>query len=128
MDPVEQAMLVVDEGLVGNANRGGRRQVTVLDAEAWERVAAELDVDVDPAARRANLLVRGVDLAATRGRYLRIGRGLIEIGGETRPCNRMDEACPGLQDALHPEWRGGVYGIVTVGGEIEVGDEVELLV
>lgn len=126
MDPVDRATLVEDHGLVGNANVGGRRQVTVVDADAWERAIAELGVDVDPSERRANLLVRGLDLEETRDRALVIGGCRIRIGGETRPCYRMDEASPGLQDALDPGWRGGVFGVVEAGGEIAVGDVVEL--
>lgn len=126
MDPVDRATLEIDHGLVGNANVGGRRQVTVVDADAWERATAGLGVEVDPSARRANLLVRGLDLQETRGRALSIGPCRIRIGGETRPCERMDEASPGLQDALDPEWRGGVYGVVEAGGEIRIGDPVGL--
>lgn len=126
MDPVERATLVEGHGLAGNANAGGRRQVTVVDAAAWERATADLDREVDPSERRANLLVRGIDLRETRGRVLAIGRCRIRIGGETRPCNRMDEASPGLQDALDPDWRGGVFGVVERGGEIALGDAVDL--
>lgn len=126
MDPVERATLVEGEGILGNADVGGRRQVTVIDDAAWKRATADLGREIDPSERRANLLVRGIDLRETRGRALEIGPCRIRIGGETRPCNLMDEASPGLQDALDPEWRGGVYGVVEVGGEIAVGDRVEL--
>jgi len=36
----------------------------------------------------------------------------------------MDEAAPGLQAALRPDWRGGVFAQVMVGGVIRVGDSV----
>jgi MOSC domain-containing protein YiiM len=124
MDPLDAAELVAEVGLAGNANRGGRRQVSVISAEAWERATAALGCDVDPAARRANLLVRGLELRESRDRTLLIGACRILVGGETRPCYRMDEAAPGLQDALRPEWRGGVYGQVLEGGTIRIGDPV----
>lgn len=125
MDPVERAVLD-DAGLVGNANRGGRRQVTVIEREVFERIEAELGRAVDPAMRRANLMVSGVRLEGSRGAVLHVGACRIRVGGETRPCNRMDEAHPGLQAGLDPEWSGGCYGVVEAGGEIRVGDAVRL--
>lgn len=123
MDPVERATLVVGEGIEGDANRGrARRQVTVIDRAAWERATAEIGVDVDPSARRANVMVSGVELEESCGRVLGLGPCRVRIEGETTPCHRMDEACEGLQRALGPEWRGGVYGVVLDGGEIAVRD------
>jgi MOSC domain-containing protein YiiM len=37
----------------------------------------------------------------------------------------MDEAAPGLQNALSPNHRGGVYGKIVQGGVIRVGDSVK---
>ncbi len=127
MDPLEGAELVADVGLAGSANQGGRRQVTVISVEAWERATAALGREVDPAARRANLLVRGIELRDSRDRTLLVGACRILVGGETKPCNRMDEAAWGLQEALRPEWRGGVYGRVLEGGLIRLGDPVRWL-
>lgn len=125
MDPVDAAELVAGRGLAGNADQGGRRQVTLLERERWEDALAELGdgVEVDPSARRANLLLEGVELRETRGRVLRIGRCRLEIQGETTPCHRMDDAFQGLQEALRPDWRGGAYATVLEGGELRVGQE-----
>lgn len=123
MDAVQEATLVAGQGVEGSVGRSTRRQVTVLDADHWARVIAGLGVDLDPVVRRANLLVSGIPLADTRGRVLRIGATLVRIGGETTPCERMEEACPGLQAALVPAWGGGAFGQVLEGGIIRVGDE-----
>ena len=124
MDPQTRARTVAQHGLEGNANVGLRRQVTIISAEAWARAEAEVGSPIDPAMRRANLMVRGLDLAHTRGRVLRVGACRIEIGGETRPCHRMDEAAPGLRQALDPDWRAGIYGVVLDDAEIAVGEPV----
>ena len=83
-----------------------------------------LEANLDPSVRRANLLIKGVDLFDSRGRTIQIGDCRIEICGETRPCERMDEALPGLRDAMDPEWRGGAYGRIKSGASIRVGDPV----
>lgn len=126
MDPVLFTEAVTGRGLAGNANQGGKRQVTILDEARWEEACAELGVHVDPSARRANVLLRGVDLENQRGVALRIGPVLIRLYNETRPCEQMDEAQPGLRDALRPHWRAGAFGEIVEGGVIRVGDVAEL--
>src|SRR5262245_8831452 len=86
MDAVIRAQLRAGRGIVGSANQGGRRQVTIIDRGAWDRVNETLQDDIDPALRRANLLLSGLPLAGTRGRTLRIGPCRFQINGETRPC------------------------------------------
>jgi MOSC domain-containing protein YiiM len=49
----------------------------------------------------------------------------VAVGGELTPCERMDEAMQGLQNAMRPEWGGGVFGQVITSGAIRVGDVVE---
>jgi len=127
MDPAQHARLITGQGMVGNANWGGRRQVTVIAQEAWEALREELGPAVTPIVRRANLLVSGVDLRNTRGRVLEIGSVHILVHGEMRPCNLMEETVPGLEAAMESDWRGGVYGAVAQGGTITVGDPARLL-
>jgi MOSC domain-containing protein YiiM len=124
MDPVAEASLVAGRGIVGNANQGGKRQVTLIEREIWEELMRNLNASVSPSARRANLMVNGIRLAESRGRVLRVGSCRIQIYGETRPCERMDEALTGLREALKPNWGGGVYGEILDDGRIEVGDTV----
>ena len=124
MDPAEDADLRRGAGIAGNANQGGWRQVTIIAAADWDRAVEALGAAVDPGERRANLLVSGIALAHTRGRVLRVGGRRLRVRGETRPCERMDDAAPGLRAALDPEWRGGVFAEVLDDGPIRVGDPV----
>ena len=124
MDPVDRALLEDGMGLRGNANRGGRRQVTIISAERWRELMEALGADLDPSARRANLMVSGLDLQASRGKTLRIGATRLRINGETRPCEQMEEAHAGLQALMRERWGGGAYADVVEGGVIAVGDEV----
>lgn len=125
MDNREQARLLAHQGLVDCANQGGKRQVTILSEEAWKDAERDLGESVDPVARRANLLVRGIDLEDSRNRVLRIGSARILVHGETRPCERMEEACRGLREALSPHWRAGAYGEVLNDAVIRIGDAVD---
>lgn len=127
MQPVPEIELVAGRGIRGNADQGGWRQVTVIEEAAWREAEAELGASIDPGARRANVLVRGVDLRESRGKLLRLGDAVIRIEGQTRPCEQMDDAFHGLRAALGPNWRSGAYGQIVEGGTIRPGHGAEVL-
>src|SRR6476661_967290 len=116
MDRVDAALLEVNGGLRGNANRGGKRQVTIISQERWAELMVALGAEVPPSARRANLMVSGLDLANSRGRVLRVGTTRLLINGETRPCERMEAAHAGLQALMKDRWGGGAFAEVLDGG------------
>jgi MOSC domain-containing protein YiiM len=125
MDAHGEVRFVAGKGIDGNTCRSSTRQVTIIVKEQWDAMMRELDGALDPAARRANIMVSGVVLARSRGRVLRLGGVRVRIRGETRPCERMDEALEGLRSAMDAEWRGGAFGEVLDDGPVHVGDAVE---
>ena len=124
MDAQLAAALEAARGLVGNADRGGRRQVTLISDARWRELMAEVGATLGPEARRANLVISSIDLENTRGRVLRVGSCRLRILGETRPCEQMEEAAAGLQRAMRAHWGGGAFAEVLQGGPIAVGDAV----
>jgi len=124
MDVTRVARLVEGQGVAGSVDRSRRRQVTILSFDAWTDCLTELGATIDPSARRANLLVSGIQLAHTRDRVLRVGDARLLIGGEVTPCERMEEVYPGLQAVMRPDWRGGVFARVLADASIQVGDPV----
>jgi MOSC domain-containing protein YiiM len=123
MDAVTEAHVIAGRGVDGSADRSRRRQITIIEREEWERLMRELGATIDPSRRRANLMVSGIRLAETRGRVLLIGNVRVSIAGEVKPCERMDEALPGLRAAMYPNWAGGAFAQVLDDGTIH-GDEV----
>ncbi|MEQ1855642.1 MAG: MOSC domain-containing protein [Longimicrobiales bacterium] len=126
MDPALEVNLVAGKGIESDASFGrANRQVTVIEKEVFDRVRQSLP-NAEPAMRRANLMVSGVRLAESRGKVLRVGGTRILLRGETKPCERMDEQCPGLRAALAVGWGGGAHGIVLDDGLVRVGDAASL--
>jgi len=124
MDSQQSAELLPGTGLKGNADRGGHRQVTLVSLERWQELMNQVGGDLDPGARRANLILSDVNLENTRGRVLCIGSSRLLIAGETRPCEQMEQAAPGLQRAMRERWGGGAYAEVLTAGTVSVGDKV----
>ncbi len=125
MIAVSEGVVTLDEGLTGDARgRAGPRQITIVAREAWAEACDALGAEIPWTARRANLMVEGFDFENTEGRILQVGPVRLEITGETLPCARMDEAHPGLRQALGPRWRAGVTTKVISAGTISPGDSV----
>ena len=100
--------------------------MTLIEEGRWSDACRELGRELSPGGRRANIVVSGFSLGESIGRRLQVGDCLIDVIAETRPCKLMDDFAAGLQQALPPECRGGVYGRAVRGGRIDVGASVDL--
>jgi MOSC domain-containing protein YiiM len=129
MEPCAAGFITAAEGLAGDCKgaKYPRRQLTVLQQDAWETALAELGKDLPWTTRRANLLVEGIRLPRGLGSILRIGSVELEVTGQTYPCRRMEQACPGLLSALAKDWRGGITTRVLKGGPVAIGDTAEVV-
>lgn len=124
MQEVSQVRATADGGLEGDHSTSRDRGVTLIAKEQWDQVAGELGVDLPWHTRRANLLVEASSLAGLIGKTVRVGEIEVAVKAETKPCGVMDEIHAGLRAVLEPQCRGGVYGRITAGGTINVGDPV----
>ena len=123
----DEIIITTEKGVEGD-HRGepGDRQVTVISQDSWDKVCQDLNKSLPWIARRANLLIRGIVIVESTGKYLQIGDLVLEITGETKPCQRMDEYYLGLQEVLKPEWRGGVTCKVIKSGRVKLDDSIML--
>ena len=106
---------------------GSGRQVTLISQEHIQAMAAMLGrEEIAPQVLRRNLVVSGINLLALRHRHFRIGYAEFEATAHCHPCSRMEEALgPGGFATMFGH--GGLCAKVVRGGEIALGDSVELL-
>ena len=127
MRSVDAAELVAGRGIAGDrcGNAGGARQLTLVAAESLAAIASHLGVAaVAPEALRRNLVVRGINLVALKGRRFRVGDAILEASGECHPCSRI-EASLGSGGYNAARGLGGITARIAVGGTVRVGDRVE---
>lgn len=112
-------------GVVGDryAGKPAHRDasVTVLALESLEALAAELGVPpFDPLLARRNVVLRGADVDALRGRTFTLG-GVTLLGGRAaNPCRWMDVVlAPGAHRGLRG--RGGVRCRPLTDGVLRLG-------
>jgi MOSC domain-containing protein YiiM len=127
--PVERLdrAFATDGGLVGDRYAGGKREVTLIQAEHLEAVARLMGmVTLDPALLRRNVVVSGINLAALKDWRFRVGDAVLESSGSCHPCSRMEDALgPGGYNAMCGH--GGITARVISPGAIRVGDAVAAL-
>jgi MOSC domain-containing protein YiiM len=114
--------LVEGQGVEGDHTFGRMRHVTIVFEDDWKQAEAALGRQVDPAGRRANVFVAGGNGQRYVGGKIRLGGALVEIKQIVAPCPVMEQAAEGLQEALGPDGRGGIWGRVLESTTLQVGD------
>jgi molybdopterin adenylyltransferase len=121
MDAHERREAIVGGGLDGCAHANPpKREVLFVSKEHLDSVG------VEPGAVRENLTVEGDDVQQWPvGQRIRVGGAVFEITMVCDPCHKMDVLRDGLRAELAD--KRGMLARVVEGGEVAVGDEIELL-
>jgi MOSC domain-containing protein YiiM len=123
---VDDVNVTEEQGLEGDRykSRSRKRQVTLIQGEHLDAVASMLGVTaVDPALIRRNIVVRGINLLALKGRVFTVGGTTLEFTELCHPCSRM-EANLGAGGYNAMRGHGGITARVLAGGRISLGDAV----
>ncbi|WP_286029388.1 MOSC domain-containing protein [Anaerotignum lactatifermentans] len=123
---IEKVRLIENFGLEGDAHGGNwHRQVSLL---SYEKVLAfeEKGISTEDGAFGENLLVEGFDFKTLPvGTRFRCGDALLEMTQIGKECHSHCEIYQAVGDCIMP--REGVFARVLHGGEIQIGDELEIV-
>ena len=129
MQSVDSAVAVANRGLSGDrsaVHSGGKRQVTLVQAEHLAALAAFCRRSVAPQDLRRNLAIAEINILSLRERHFRIGDALLFGTGACHPCSRMEQTLGrGGYNAMRGH--GGITAIVVRGGVIGIGDPVTVV-
>jgi molybdopterin adenylyltransferase len=118
---LERARAVAGHGFEGCAHANPPRREVLFASE--DHLSA---VGVEPGAIRENVTVAGADVQSWPvGQRMRVGEAVFEITMVCDPCHKMDELRAGLRAEL--DGKRGMLARVVEGGDVAVGDELELL-
>ena len=131
IEPRDEVAVATGTGIDGDYHSkkkpGGKRQVTLIQAEHFAVIAANTSKDsVSPELFRRNIVVRGIELKSLIGHRFRIGEALLEGTGPCTPCSRMDENL-GTGGRLAMKGLGGLTAMVIEPGRIRIGDAVMIV-
>lgn len=127
--PVARAVIEEGTGIEGDhhARSGrGKRQVTLIQQEHLDVIAALAGREVTPDLLRRNLVVAGINVFALRHARFRVGSVLLEGTGACAPCSRM-EAALGAGGFNAMRGHGGITATVIEAGVVELGDPVSFV-
>lgn len=123
---VDKARLIPNHGIENDAHAGKwHRQVSLLNFEKIEEFRAK-GVDVSFGAFGENLIIDEFDFRSLPvGTRFKIGDVLLELTQIGKECHSHCAIYHAVGDCIMP--REGVFTEVLIGGDIKVGDEVEMI-
>ena len=101
-------------------------EVTLIEAECLEEIAATTGIGVQNGEHRRNLVTRGVRLESLAGQRFRVGEAVLEFDRPRPPCSYIQSLTePGMTKALVR--RGGICARVIQSGIIRRNDLIVVL-
>ena len=127
-EPLEEVLADANQGLCGDRHHDlpDANDITLIEAEALERLATEHGVNLSPGESRRNVTTRGLDLGTLIGRRFRVGEAVCEGTERCEPCAKL-RRLTGEPAVLRGLVHTGLEAAIVEGGTIRVGDEVELV-
>lgn len=133
MRPLERARAVAGVGLPGDRYAAGAghwqdsrvsRDLTLVEAEVLEELAADHGIGLEPGETRRNVTTRGVRLNDLAGTTFWLGDVLCRGAQLCEPCRHLDDVTGKrlLRPLVH---RGGLRADLLTSGTIRVGNAVE---
>jgi MOSC domain-containing protein YiiM len=103
---------------------GGGRELTLIEGEVLEALAAERGIELAPHECRRNVVTRGVHLNDLVGRRFRLGSLLCEGVRLCEPCAYLEGLTgkPVNEPLVH---RGGLRANILEGGTLRIGDSLQ---
>ena len=124
--PVKQAELRVDFGIVGDAHAGNwHRQISLLAQESIDKMTALGLDDLVPGKFAENITTQGIELFTLPvGTRLRLGACVVEVTQIGKECHQHCEIYKKVGQCIMPH--EGIFVKVLVPGVVRVGDAIEV--
>ena len=124
--PVEQAELKVDFGIVGDAHAGNwHRQISLLAQESIDKMTALGIEGLVPGKFAENMTTEGIELFTLPvGTRLRLGECLVEVTQIGKECHQHCEIYKKVGQCIMPH--EGIFVKVLVPGVVRAGDAISI--
>ena len=125
--PVDEVLLKVDHGIVGDVHAGNwHRQVSLLAAESVAKVQKALNFELKSGDFAENILTEGIELFTLPiGTKLQIGEAVGAVTQIGKECHQGCAIRELAGDCVMP--REGIFVKVLKEGKVKAGDEIKVI-